>query len=351
MAKTNKEYKKYLGYILFKLTGENDENLEIIKIIRINKFNNKIIIRNQETKKASELHFDYLNRENYEALKPYGHIGFSVVKMYTNQEKTEYNLDVIVTLYRDIDLEISGGKIPPYAICRQGIYDFFYDSISKKEYHDFVGVSVTRDNCPPNIPYDTIAACDEVIRYDLIAIYRNTTLDDILDCIKTKYYDDILDSMFKKHCEQLGAKGTIIYNTRDEHNGWCKTLRKLLEINNFMFDYNTMCEITEVEFDIKSYLIDDDYGRFRLNDEMIMFISKLVKQNIKELYAIKYWYDINLSDFNNTSHILLKDSNGDIYIIVYTTEGKYLETDLEEEELKLDISDKLRLAFYDKYSE
>lgn len=349
MAKTNKIYKKYLGNILFR-EGE-DEELEIIKIINISPFNDKITIRNEETRKASNVHFDYLNKHGFTSLKPYGHIGFSVVKMYRNQEKTEYNLDVIITLYKDIDLEVSNGKIPPYAICRQGIYDFFYDSISGKEYHDFVGVSVTRDNCPPNIPYNSIAACDEVIRYDLIAIYRNTTLDDIMECLNTKYYDDIMDSIFKKHCDQLGAKGVVIYNTKNEHNGWCKNIRKLLDINNFMFDYNTMCEITEVEFSIEQYLIDDEHGRFKLNKEITDFISKLVKQNIKESYAIKYWYDINLSDFNNTSHILLKDSNGDIYIVVYTSEGKYLESDLEEESLKMDVSDKLRLVFYDKYSE
>lgn len=350
MSKTEKHIKKYLGTKIFREVGENE--FEVLRIIKIKEFNNRIIIKN-ENDETWDVTMDQLVKEKFTSLTPYGAIGFSIVKSYLNTEKTKSTKDIIVTLYRKIDLDLSkdaviGRQIPPYAICRQGINDFFYNIISDKEDHNYVGVSVTRDNCPANIPYDIIAGCDEVLSFDLINIYRDDTIDSILECLSEKKYNDVMDELYKTHCEQLGPKGVIIYNTKEEHFGWCKNIRKLLDINNFIVDFNTMCEIMAVDFPIDEHIIDSETEK-TLDEEMTIFLSETLKQNITKTMIIDYWYDIDLADFNNTSYTLLKDIHDNVYIVVYTTEGKYLEKDLEEKKLKLDISSRLRLSFYNKY--
>lgn len=350
MAKTNMAIKKYRGYKFFKEL-ENGE-IEIIRLMGICLFNDRVHIMNEETKEWKTV--NYYTLKEYTPLEPYGVLGVSVVQCNMSDK---YSMeDVIVTLYKKIELEISKQitTIPPFAICRQGVSDFFYNMISKKEDHGIVGVSVTRDNCPSNIPYDMMAACDEVKSFELIHLYRDDTLDTMLLCLgyDLSKCNDTLDKLYKTHCYSLPipvVEQDTIYKNLEEHSGWCKNLRKLLTMNNFIVDFNTMCGITGVDFILEDCLISEGEDK-KLNPEVLMFFCKTFHVNAVDTFVIQYGYDIDLADFNNQSYTLLKDVKDIIYIVVYTTEGEYLEKDLEEKQIQMDVTDRLRLSYYDKYS-
>ena len=343
MSKTSPGIRKYLGYKLFKETDE--DQFEIIRIIKIMEFNDKVIIRNEETENVKEVPFKGLT--DYTPLSPVGIVGFSHVKM--NMAGEEQNDDIIVTLYRQLDIELTSVKLPPYGVCRQGINDFFYSIISKDENHNMVGVSVTRDDCPGNIPYDALFACDDVLTYDMVSVYRDDTLESILRCIKLDTYDSIMAGMFQKHCDSLGPKGKKILETRTEHNGWCNTLKQLLQLNNFETDFNSMCNITGVDFDMTEHLIEIEDHTI-LDPECKAFFEETFHVSVADTFVVKYGYDIDLGEFKDNSYNLLKDNKNDIYVIVYTSDGEYLEKDLEKRELQMDVSDRLRVSYYNKYA-
>jgi hypothetical protein len=56
-----------------------------------------------------------------------------------------------------------------------------------------------------------------------------------------------------------------------------------------------------------------------------------------------------MSKFNNDNYILIRDKTNKVYLAVYLADGEFLEKELEEEIDKLDITDTLRLAYYNKY--
>lgn len=345
MSKSNIKIKKYLGYKFFKEL--EDGSIELIRLIGIEEFNDKVTILNIDTNKQYKIPFTSL--KDYTPLKPYGLISFSIVKCFTNPEKTEFIKDVIVGLYKLIDLEI--GINEPYALCRQSINDFFYNILSTTENHPFVGISVSRDNCPPNIGMENVALCDDVLKYEMINIYIDDTLEDMLMCINQPTYDKVLLDLFNAHCDSI-VNGIIIQSSNvKQHNGWCKTLHELLTINNFMTDFDMMCNSTSIDFNLQDYLIplkDEDNEAYKLNDEALEFFNYTFKVNAVDTLVIKYANDVDLADFNHTNYTLLR-YNDSLYIVSYLVDGEYNEKDLEEKSNQIDVSTKLRLKFFDKY--
>lgn len=340
----NEQIKKYLGYKFFKQTDEN--KFDIIRITKIHSIlENKINIINDETKELRR-NVDINSIIDYTPLEPYGVICFSIVRTHDNSSPNGYVEDVIVSLYRLLDLKL--GSNTPYAICRQGIVDFFYPMIANEKIPQLAGVCVSVDTCPPNVNYQELTACDEIVDMKMVHFYRDDSLDDILECIPLSKYDNVLETLYRQHCDTLPT-GMITYR-KESHMGWCKNLKRLLLENNFIADLNTMCSITQVDFDLSEYIMSDPTGDY-LSRSVEVFLSQIFKININNTFVLKYDYDIDFADFNHSNYILLKDNTNTLYIIVYITDNKFFEKELEEESMKLDVSDKLKLSFFNKYGQ
>lgn len=357
MSKSNKVMNKYLGHKFYK--QNEDDTFEIIRIIKLGEFNDKVIIRNEETGNTKTVTFASL--KGYTPLKPTGLVTFSTVKVYDKGEKPPFPNDVVICLYRMIDIQLDQ-NVPPFAVCRQSITDIFYNLLADKEDHGIVGLSVTRDDCPTNFDYRIMAACDEICHYEMVNLYIDDTLDNILECIDTNIYDSVLFRNFSVHMklknpmwmEQTFKKTKEI--TSD--SGWCSDLKSLLLDNNFITDMNTMRNITELDFDISEDFIsehvklqnNDEYDRVSVSEECMKYLSYVFKVNMKTTMVIEYNYDIDLADFNHSNYILLRDKTQKLYIVVYTVDGEYIEKDLEDKSNKMDFSDRYRLDFYNKFN-
>lgn len=340
--RSKKEINKYLGYKFFKEL--EDGSFEIIRLTHIYEFNNKVTVVNEETKLKKQIVFEAL--KDYTPLEPFGFVSFSDVSV--EDRNGDKQKDVIVTLYRLLDVRI--GLNEPFAICRQSVTDFFYSTFAQKYDHEMVGISVTRDNCPANIPYHMVAACDEVNKFEIVNFYLEDTVEDILNCIFVKYYDDILTDLFNDH---IKATGKFMMSEKSSVDGWCKKLSTLLKDNNFITDMDTIRDIAAVDFNLSDYFeefktIKNEKG-YKLNNEVLEFFCNTFKVNAVETSVLKYGHDIDLSEFNNTNYTLIRDNTNTLYIVAYLVDGEYLEKDLQDNSEKKDVTTKLRLAFYDKY--
>lgn len=337
---SKKEINKYLGYKFFKEL--DDGTFEVIRLIRIYPFNNKVGIINLETGTKKSLSFELL--KGYTPLEPYGFAAFTRVIVNNGDMKQK---DVMVTLYRLLDIKLDINE--PYAICRQSITDFFYNLVADDLHHDIVGVSVTRDNCPPNIPYHLVAACDEVERYEMVNFYLDDTVKDILTCINQEYYNEALKECFDLHIKE--SKKFLLSN-KPSVDGWCQTLETLLKENNFITDMDSLRDIAALDFNLSDYLLKEkknDVEVDKLNPEALDFFRNTFKVNTIDTIVVKFDYDIDLADFKNTNYTLIRDNQDTLYIVSYLVDGEYFEKDLEEEQEKTDVTTKLRLAFYNKY--
>jgi len=357
MSKSAKKMNKFLGTRLFKRL--EDDSFDIIRIIRILEFNDKVLIKNEDTGKTKKVTIDSL--KGYTPLNAFGVVSFSNVKIYDPAGGPDMS-DVIVCLYNMLDIKMDQ-NIPPYAVCRQNITDVFYNLIADREDHGVVGLSISRDNCPTNFDYRIMASCDEITDYDMVNMYIDDTVEDILECIDIEKYDKILYDNYSIHMKakypmwnkkidemKVSAKGDG--NLSD--SGWCRNLYTLLNDNNFSTDMDTLRNITALGFDLSEDIIsekvDEEYTKTYLTTDCMKYLSYVFKVNMKSTLVIKYGLDIDLADFNNSNYVLVRDINNDLYIVVYTTEGEYLEKELEDQANKMDFSTKYRLAFYNKYN-
>ena len=344
MKECNEHIKKYLGYKFFKQIDE--DHFDIIRITKVHQMlENKVNIQNEESKELRR-NVDINNIKDYTPLEPYGVVCFSIVRINDESSPNGYLEDVIVSLYRLLDLKM--GNNVPYAICRQGVLDFFYPMIATDKIPQLAGVCVSIDTCPPNINYQELTACDELVDMKMVHFYRDDSLDDILSCIPLSKYDTVLETMYRQHCDTLITNITSFM--KESHMGWCKNLKRLLLENNFLADLNTMCSITQVDFNLSDFIVEDEEGDY-LTRNVEVFLSQAFKININNTLVIKYGYDIDLADFNHTNYILLKDNTNSLYIIVYKTDGKFFEKDLEKEASRMDVMDRLRLSFFNKYDQ
>ena len=342
MPKTEQTIKKYLGYKFYKIN--EDDSIEKIRLIRIGQFHDKVTILNLETNKIKDIHFDML--KEYTPLEPKGIMVFNRVGIHTLQDHEEVMEDVVVTIYRLIDIKMDMNE--PYAICRQSVNDFFYNTIATNPDHGIVGVCANRDNTPMEM-MATLTMCDEIYESTMVNFYLDDVLDDILQCVDVRNYDFTLNKLFNEH---LKFKYKVNFKTEvDNDDGWCKNLRALLRENNVITDLDTMRNIIAIDVNLMDYMNTENDEVYSFNKEMSTFFAYTYKLNLNKTMVIKFDYDINLGDFNNSNYCLMRDNTNTLYLVVYTLEGEYLESDLESQYNDMGIADKIRLAFYNKYAE
>ena len=210
-----------------------------------------------------------------------------------------------------------------------------------------VGLSVNRDNIPSNFDFGIMLACDKITYCDFVNFYRMDTLDDILSLVHLKKFDNVLKELYDIHVEYV-KKPELQF--KEEHQGWCSNLKKLLELNGFQYDLNEMLGITQIDFDISDYIIEkklteDGEPYSSLTDDVKYWLSYIFSINISETYIIEYNHDINLAEFNNAMYIIIRNNDNRLFIVSYTIEGEYKEELLKEKSNELDFSTKFRLSF------
>ena len=260
--------------------NDNDE-LNIIRIIKIEDEDFTILINNKKKNVDKSFFSDYVK------LNPDGRIFFNIVRMGDTGAK-----DVIVMVFKEDDLH---NDIPNLS-CRQCIYDSFASLGSSNIY---MGLSLSRDQCPENIPYKSMLSCDESIYDESFSVYNNDTLDDIIDMVDSDEYDTLLKSMYD-------SNEVIDNNIR----GFSRSLRDLLKDNLFMHDYRNLFNIKtlpfEISYDVETLEIDKELDK----------LNTLVGEEMFKTYVFKYTKEIDINSIKR-SHIFVCDIKNNYYIIAY----------------------------------
>lgn len=341
--KASIDYKKYQGYKFYKVN--EDDQVDIVRIVSLYKDSPDVLVKREGESNSFKMDINDL-AEKYTPLTPKGFITLNqVVIRDANGQNCP---DVIVAMYDMIHVRM--GERQPAAVCRQSINDFFYHLLMTDPNKTIAGVSVSQENCPANINYDVMMACDGVIRSDMVNFYLDDTIDTILDAVDTTPYDNVLHKLFKDHLASKGYGESSIKNFKyPSVDGWCRNVKALLVDNNFISDIDSMRHTTALNFDLKEFLVEVDKEVYEFNSVMLDFFNYIYKLNVTKTMVVPYGYDINLGEFNNSNYIFMRDSESVTWVVVYTSEGEYIEKDLVDEFNKLGVADKLRLSFYDKY--
>ena len=295
---------------------------------------------------------NYDIENNYTKLKPDGYLTFSIVS--TGNTTT----DVMVTISSNKDI-LEGIQLP-YAVCRQGAIDLFAKQLSPDNM-DYVGISVSRDTCPADVDFANFFACNGVIYSEVMSYYIGNNLKDCLKLIKKKSrFNETLEDNFNKHCLYLANNNKYIadiYKDKEEVDGYCKTLDKLLLLNNFSYDVNSAFGI------ISTDLAEDDFSEDTLSSKAMDILGALLRVEIGKSLVIKYDKDIDLSKIKR-NYCLISDINNCVYVVAYTIIGRYI-VPVEENESAENIdklakvlpAESLQLAYQhikfnsDKYKE
>lgn len=350
MAKTDKEkFLKYNGYKFFKY-NEDTDFLEIVRIIGMKEFNEKFKVKDENTGKTKIIPYEVLKKE-YTPLQPRGFIMF--IKVWLDAASGKKSDDIIVAAYDMNHLKIFNDQIP-YVVCRQSINDIFYDVIRTDENKEMVGCCISKDTIPPNFMMSELLTCSGVYHSQIVNYYIDDTVKSVLECIDIDLFDNTLEKLFKEHMILKNADNPLFDFSScklQQDAGWCRNLATLLHENNFITDFDVMRNIQALDFDLSEFIISssEEDQPDQLSEEIIIWLSKTYRIPVKTAIIIKYDYDIDLAEFDGTVYMLFRDSTDTTYLVVYVCEGEFLEAELEERYKEISPSDKIRLAFYNKY--
>lgn len=290
---------------------END-NIEILRIYKYNDLEVKLFDDgNKEIKKKMTI--EDLEK-NYVKLNSHAIINFCIAKVGNDLD------DVIVTVHKMSD--ILSNEPTPYCVCRQNITDIFANQLKtiKNANKMYVGCCMSLDTCPPDIDYRIMIACNKIGKCINVDAYMDDTLDDIIGLIKTNDFDRALISLFTDHINYevktnptLSMMKNRLMNL-ESYDGYCKSLRTLLEQNNFMYDFYQAFGIIP----INSKVTYDKDGV--VSKEISDIISNIYQINIVSTLCMEYWYDIDLEEITN-DYVLIIDSENKLFVIAYISNG------------------------------
>lgn len=327
MKKRIKDYSKFLGAKLYQF---KDGNLEVIRIVSfVNTENARIMSKDGSTRKIGyEELFD-----NYNMLEPDGFVIFSIVNI------TDDIQDVIVSHH------VNDGQIndEPYAICRQNIVDYHASLLNANNLN--VGCCMSRKTTPEGVDFMAMRACRDLSMFTYISIYKDDKLEDILQCVsKLNKYDNVLQNLYDSNTSRLPNEYLKQEASKlDSCGGYCKTVKLLLENNDFMYDFRQSFgieELVDTDIEAESTLME---GLYVPTGELAEKIQKLFGFYIGAAWMISYDRDVNLSEVHK-DYKLISDTHGNIYIIFYDEGNKYIEQMIENES-KLSPVDKLKVIY------
>ena len=329
---------RYLGYKFYK--EKDNGEIELIRVAKCNS-NNNVVCIDQDT--GTNIITNVEAMKEYTPLEPFGMISFNVVEIADTR-------DVVVMLYKYLDIKMRIQQ--PFAICRQSINDFFADYVfNNPEKNNIVGVSCTIENCPANINFAELAACDKIIESDVVYIYRDDNLDNIQKYIPhLDFINTTLKKLMVAHIRATKQPAEFkFYNNKKCVDGWCIDLDTLLRENNFLADLDSMCGVVTVDFNLSNYLNTRETGVRELNYIALLFFDEVFKVNAVETRVTEYNHSINMAKFNNNNYVFIRDNTNTVYLVVYLVSGEFLEKELEEKARQVEELKLLHLSYFDKY--
>lgn len=287
-----------------------DENtLEEFRIIG---FQNENTIRVKYTRgplagEIKKVDSSIIKNEDYIKLAP------DLVLSIVVSELSESLNDVIVTVVDPT--KIDEGII---IVCRQCITDIFASQFNNKQ-KQYYGLSISTDSCPADVPFENFLACNSIKSSEIISWYIGDTIDDIVE-VASSNYDKYLTLLFLDHCKSASKGVNFVYKQMIEKqyvDGYCKSLKSLLSINNFMYDLYHAKNIIQINMDNL-----DQYDNNAAPANLVEVLSFLNCKNIVKSLLLKYDKDIDLS-LIKLDYQLIADSNDNIYVVVYKADGEY----------------------------
>ena len=329
----------------------DESTMEEVRLVRIQNQNigTVLVTKGPNFGEKRKVSFKELS-DRYAKLIPDGYITFNIVTIGQDLK------DVMVLVNRRKDTAAGSGL--PYAVCRQCVIDLFAKQLSPDNV-DYTGISISQDTCPSDVKFENYLACENVIKNETIAFYIGDKLDNILNVLKyTKHYDQVLVDLNESHCMYLANNNDLIarvYKERDEVDGYCKSLKSLLYLNNFEYDLQTAFGIVPLDLPFEgamdSIAVQDVTGNYTLNTVAKSILSSVLLIDIDKSLIVKYDKDIDL-DAIKRRYCLVSDRDKDVYLVAYTSAGKFhpdidgVESEENMEKLmKYLPSESVRLAF------
>lgn len=284
-----------VGQIYYRFLGDRLEKFRIIKYVKSSqKYQCKFFDEDESVARFTDEEI----KKDFILLRPNGYLTISSVILEQNLH------DVIVGFHRIDDIE--KGDNLPYACCRQSVIDIYANMTNRQaDEFEYVGIAIDKDICPEDVDYRMMLACNSIDKSEIVAYYIGDDINKLLSYTKLSYYDGILDYMYN------------IVN-RTKFKGYHKTVLDLVNTNQFIYNVYRAFDIKPVGIEFMMADTEDD---LYAANPLIPLVENIVKTRVNSAHIIKYGYDIDLSQIKR-SYILIADSAGRIYVLVYD-EGEY----------------------------
>jgi hypothetical protein len=182
-----------------------------------------------------------------------------------------------------------------------------------------VGMCMSIETIPDGVDYNIMTTCNGLRHYTMVAAYIDDKLDDILACLKLNKYNAVLEELFQGHMVHVRIDKEESMK-QPIHMGYCRTLRSLLDYNDFMYDFRRAFGIEQINIKLSSEITEDN----KLSNNAKEFLQKLYNKFILDELVIKYDKDIDLESIKKTA-MMVCDCDDNIYIITYTEGKEYIE--------------------------
>lgn len=273
-----------VGDKFFNFKADQDEPT-VIRIRSIDPNKDKVKYYNTKTMDRGTMSLSKLC-DSYTKLAADGTIIFSIVSLDETPSK-----DVIVSMGTVLD---NGLQV----VCRQCVYDVF--SQCSNPLGKNIGISISRDTCPANIPFESFLGCKKIEYSKVVNIYMDDTLLDILNLIRTTKFDTVLRNI-KSNFER---RGEIVA-------GACETLYGLLSANQFMYDFRRCFGIEEIPFSI-------DYRDESLDSKNTKYFEEnIVNCRVERTYVVKFSHMIDFDSIKREYRLVTcaQDNHSQVFVV------------------------------------
>lgn len=200
----------------------------------------------------------------------------------------------------------------PVLILRQDTYSYTKNNLASPMAVTYVGDCVTSEFYPG----------DEIVSvFDFESIEVNETVA----CYVTDTIDDILRYLSRSTKDKINNKLKAISNRGNtvgiKVEGYCNTIKELMEDNDFLAKYRSIFGINQM--DLLLVGTTDSDGNIRLTPKEQKAIEDLLRKHIKDVTVIAYDHDLDISSIVQYKHIMISDKSGKIYLVAYTEDGDY----------------------------
>lgn len=271
--------------IIFRIIDSKDENEYIV---RDTKNKNKVSISSDKLK-------DMVN------ITPDAFLNIMIASKDNSK-------DVYVCVNKASDL--ANNIDTPAVVLRQDVY-----SMSKNAFGG-IGNDIYVGECTNSIDNpntEQLFEFDDIEDTLCVALYVDDTLNEIFDCIKNKI--NVFDNQLKDIKKLMSGNSMV--------KGYCETVKELMVDNDFIGHFRRAFRITQLDFPIDLGDNVSDDGVVTLNKKQVKNIEDLLSSYISNIKVIKYDKDIDVSQIVSTTHMMISDSLGAIYLMTYTVDGIY----------------------------